>query len=167
MWIYLTETLSYIKTKLSKFRKLVDSYREQGHSLCSSLFYASRLVYRRRQLDHYSEISSVRHGNTLFIKTVVGGAPQILTFRLKSGPKPVLEYAYFDEKRNDKLFLVLSGPNRDFNNHPDVLFLFAHHVRYKFMNRPEISMKSEIRNHTIDSTRNLEKKIFSICQAYD
>jgi hypothetical protein len=167
MWIYLTQTVLYVKTKFIKFRKLVNGYRDQGHSLCSSVFHAFRLVYRQRQYDHYSEISSVRHNNTVFVKVIVGGSPQIVTIRVKNGPKPVLEYAFFDNKRNDKLFLLLSGPNRDFNDSPEVLFLFGNEIRYKFMNRHEIAMKSENQNHTTESSRELEKKILSICHAYD
>ncbi len=162
MWIYLTETFSYLQKKLSKFRKLVNGYREQGHSLPSSLFYASRLVYRRNQLEHYSQISSVKEGGYIFVKVVIGGTPQLISYRIKSGPKPVLDYAYFDGERKDKLFLLLAGPNREPN--PNVLFLFGKEVRYKFLNQPEVTMKSE---STHPSTTHLEKKILSMCSSYD
>lgn len=164
MWIYLTETFSYVAKKLSKFRKLVNGYREQGYSLPSSIFYAARLVHRRNQLDHYSQISSIREGGFVLVKIVSGGTPQLITYRIKPGPKPVLEYAYFDGERKDKLFLLLSGPNRDFNSNPNVLFLFGKEVRYKFMNQPEVTMKSESTHH---STTHLEKKILSMCSSYD
>lgn len=164
MWVYLTETFSCWGGKFTKFRKLVKGYRDRGHSLPASLFYASRLIYRREQLEHYSRISSVRENGMLFVKTVIGGTPQLLTFRIKNGPKPVLEYSYFDEKRNDKLFLLLAGPNRDFNGHSESLFLFGNEIRYKFMNQPEITIKSQSPHR---STTHLEKKIFSICQTYD
>lgn len=168
MWIYLTEhishTVEYLKTKLTKFRKLVSGYRDHGHSFTMSVYYALRLVYKRRELEKYSEISMVKEKNILFIKTVVGGTVQLIPYRIKSGPKPVLEYAYFDGVRKDHLFRLLSGPNRDFNGVMDVVFLFAKEIRYKYVNQPEISTRSG--SERVDSEE-LEKKILSITQPYD
>lgn len=171
MWIYLTNVIGHLSSQLShlssrfhKFKKLVNGYRQQGHSFVSSVFYASRLVYRRNQLDHYSQISSVREGGVVFVKTIIGGTPQLITFRVRSGPKPVLDYAYFDGERKDNLFLLLSGPNRDFNSYPAVLFMFAKEIRYKFINQPEVTMKTDSTHH---SATHLEKKILSMCSSYD
>lgn len=164
MWIYLTTTVNYVKTKLQKFQKLVNGYRDNGHSWWKSLYYALRLVYKRRQLDHYSDISMVKEKNTLFLKTVVGGTVQLIPYRIKSGPKPVLDYAYFDGVRKDQLFILLSGPNRDFNGLMDVLFLFAQEIRYKYMTQPEIEIRTE--SGRVQSIE-LEKKILSIALPYD
>jgi hypothetical protein len=149
---------------LNKFQKLVNGYHDHGHSWWKSLFYALRMVYKRRQLDHYSTISSVRAKNFLFLKTIVGGTVQLIPFRVKSGPKPVLEYAYFDGVRKDHFFNLLSGPNRDFNGFMDVLFLFAQEIRYKYVNQPEITTRTAISKHHSDE---LEKKILSITQPYE
>lgn len=163
MWVYLTNYTNYVKTKLGKFRRLVNGYRDQGYSLWKSLYYSFRLLYKRQQLETYSASSTVREKNTLFIKTIVGGTVEIIPYRVKSGPKPVLEYAYFDEVRKDHLFNLVSGPNRDFNGINDVLFMFGEEIRYKYVNQPEIFMRSSIgRTHSEE----LEKKILSITQPY-
>lgn len=164
MWIYLTTTISYIKSRLNKFYKLVSGYQDHGHPLWKSVCYALRLVYKRRQLENYSKISMVKDKNTLFLKIIVGGTVQLIPYRVKTGPKPVLEYAYFDGIRKDYLFTLLSGPNRDFNGMMDVLFLFAQEIRYKYVNQHEISTRSG--SGRVYST-DLEKKILSIAQPYD
>jgi hypothetical protein len=106
----------------------------------------------------------VREKNILFVKTVVGGSVQVIPIKIKSGPKRVLEYAYFDGERKDELFLLLSGPNRDFNQLEEVLFMFGEEIRYKFMNRSEITIRSQ---NGSELSKELEKKIFSLCQSYD
>jgi hypothetical protein len=106
----------------------------------------------------------VKEKNTLFLKTVVGGTVQLIPYRIKSGPKPVLDYAYFDGVRKDQLFILLSGPNRDFNGLMDVLFLFAQEIRYKYMTQPEIEIRTE--SGRVQSIE-LEKKILSIALPYD
>ena len=147
----------------TKFKKLVDNYQDQGYCLLSSIFYSCRLVYKRYLLEAYSASSTVREKNFLFVKVVIGGSVQLIPFRLRSGPKPVLEYAYFDGVRKDDLFKLVSGPNRDFNGMIDSLFLFGKEIRYKFMNQSEISMKSD---HGYHPSEELEKKILSISLPY-
>jgi hypothetical protein len=164
MWIYLTELASYAKTRILKFRKLFSGYREQGHSWWKSLYYSIRLVYKRKKLEDYSKSSCVREKNVIFMKTVIGGSVELIPYKLRSGPKPVLEYAYIDDVRKDKLFHLLSGPNRDFSGNSEVLFLFGSMIRYKYMNQPEITIRSD--RGTV-AAQDLEKKNLSMCLPYD
>lgn len=150
--------------RLTKFRKLVSSYREQGYGILKSIFYSCRLLYKRYLLESYAKENMVREKEFLFVKAVVGGTVEIIPFRVKSGPKPILEYAYFDGVRKDDLFKLLSGPNRDFNGLIDVLFLFAEEVRYKFMNKDEVTIKSD---REYIPSEELEKKILSISLPYN
>ena len=154
---------SYIYSTFLKFKKLVSNYQDQGHGVVKSIFYSLRLVYKRNLLESYSSISTVREKNFLFVKTVTGGTVQLIPFRVRSGPKPVLEYAYFDRVRKDELFNLLSGPNRDFNGLIEALFLFGKEIRYKYLNQSETTIRSEIGNH---DSHELEKKILSIGQPY-
>jgi hypothetical protein len=132
--------------------------------MLASIFYSLRLIYKRHLLESYSNNSTVREKNFLFVKTVVGGAVQLIPFRIRNGPKPILEYAYFDGVRKDELFKLLSGPNRDFNGLLDSLFLFGKEIRYKYINQPEMMMRSEIGHHISEE---LEKKILSMGLSYD
>ena len=163
--------LSYVCSRFSKFMKLVNGYRDHGHPLYRSLYYASRLVYKRRMLDQYAASSSLKEKNYLFTKVVVGGTMQLVLTRVKQGPKPILEYAYFDGVRKDHFFNLISGPNRDFGGNTEVLFLFAKEIRYKYLSQPEICIRSEIgeidRTHQIHQVNELEKKILSMTLSYD
>ena len=186
MWIYLTPIItsftstisslthgiyshiSYLRTRFNKFMKLVNGYRDHGHPLHRSIYYASRLVYKRRQLDHYASSSSLREKNYLFTKVVVGGTMQLVLTKLRTGPKPMLEYAYFDGVRKDHFFNLISGPNRDFSGNTDVLFLFGKEIRYKYLSQPEICIRSEIgENDRTHQIHELEKKILSMTLSYD
>jgi hypothetical protein len=98
------------------------------------------------------------------MKTVIGGSVELIPYKLRSGPKSVLEYAYIDDVRKDKLFQLLSGPNRDFSGNTEVLFMFGTMIRYKYMNQPEITIRSD---RGMITAQDLEKKILSMCQPYD
>ena len=165
MWIYLTNCLGNLRTRFNKFMKLVNGYRDHGNSLYKSVYYSFRLLYKRAQLEHYTEISSIREKNYLFTKVVIGGSVQLVLTKIKSGPKPMLEYAYFDGVRKDNFFNLVSGPNRDFCGNSEVLFIFAKEIRYKYLNHPEICIRSEL--VSTDHSYELEKKIFSMTQSYD
>jgi hypothetical protein len=157
--------ISHLRARYNKFMKLVNGYRDHGHPLYRAVYYSARLVYRRNQLDHYAATSSVKEKNYLFTKVVVGGAVHLILTRVKTGPKPILEYAYFDGVRKDHFFNLISGPNRDFGGNTEVLFLFAKEIRYKYLTQPEICIRSE----NVDTTHSdeLEKKILSMTLSYE
>jgi len=155
---------SYAQYKVGRFRKLVDTYYyDEKYSYPVSLYKSFSIVVRSSYIDLCTYISVIKSKSYSFVRVFQGGSVYVLVVKNKSGPKKILEYAYFGEERMDKLMNLLLGPNRDFNGNPEVLKEISSNVRYKFIEEDsEIIVKDEISSSPDRMDREIIKKILSM-----
>ena len=155
---------SYVQYKIGRFRKLVNTYyHEEKYSYPVSLYKSFSIVLRSAYIDFCTHISIIKSKSYSFVRIFQGGSVYLLVVKNKSGPKRILEYAYFGEERMDHVMNLLLGPNRDFNGNPDVLTTIASNVRYKFIEDDhEIIVKDEFSASPDRIDREIIKKILSM-----
>lgn len=137
------ENRQYISQKAKSFKSLVNTYRNENYSYPQSVYKALSIVIRTNCLEFISNLTTIKDKQYSLVKLVHGGSIYMLPIHHRSGPKKMLEYAYFGEERNDLLFKMISGPHRDFNGHRDILFHLANRIRYKYINDEEIVLEKQ------------------------
>jgi len=134
---------SYAQNRVDRFFRLVDSFRAEEYSYPASLYKASSIVARSSYLDWYAYLSTVRAKRHSYVKFIQGGATYAIPVRHPSGPKRVVEYAYFGEHRMDHAFRMVVGPGRDIERHRDALLELAATIRYKLVGDPDECVLSD------------------------
>jgi len=91
------------------------------------------------------------------VKYVVGGKYHSYIIPIRRGPKPELEYGYIDHVPMPEIISKLSGLQRDFNGHPEIVLLLGNHIRYKFSDQEEHVLLSS--GNEMEKKENLNKII--------
>ncbi len=128
-----------ISKKYTNYMKIVKSYQDQNPSKMKINAYwkALLLVIKCTLIVYYQTKTSVAIPGYTIIKYVIGGQYYSHIIPIKRGPKPELEYGYIDGIVMTELITKLSGIQRDFNGHPEILCTFGNHIRYKFYGEEE------------------------------
>jgi hypothetical protein len=133
-----------ISLKCKKYKSLVRSYREQDPTMyfITACIKAFMLIIHCSLLSFYQSHTSITIPNYVLVKYVWGGKYYNHTIPIRKGPKPELEYGYIDHIPMTEVIGQLSGLQRDFSGHPEMLLEFGNHIRYKFADRDEIILSN-------------------------
>ena len=148
---------NYLCNKLKRFNNLTNEIVNQypNDYYLYSLYKSLCIVTKRNYNDLYNHFTVVRINKFLFIKYINGGNVHTSICLIQSGPKKMLEYGYIDDQREDELFNILLGVNKDFSGHPEALLELGQQIRYKFYQEDEIILSGGAKNKNIEKIKKL------------